>query len=338
MTRCGAASAAVLRALAIAGALAGVTAAMAAPDRTPAQWLQAIEQAAQTQQYSGVYVYTTGDTMHALRVTHACQGGVVIERVQPLDGQLREYLRHGDDVQSLFPDQRRVVIEQSRGGAGFPSLGSAAPDEILNHYALELAGTERVAGVSCQVIHLRPRDGARYGYDLCVDPVGGLMLKVQTHDELGAVVEQLAFTAVRIGDPIDPAALHPSWSTSGWARVQRAARPVDFARLGWSMTMPAGFRRQQEVLRHLGDEPASGTAPAAPRQTLQAVLSDGLATVSVFIESGLVSSMPLDVAQRHGPASAFVRRVGDATVTVIGEVPSATVAAIANSVEFHDPH
>jgi sigma-E factor negative regulatory protein RseB len=120
--------------------------------------------------------------------------------------------------------------------------------------------------------------------------------------------------------------------------VQRAAQPVDFARLGWSMTMPAGFRPQQQVMRHLGDEPAPGAAPAAPRQTLQAVLSDGLATVSVFIESGLVSSLPLDVAQRHGPASAFVRRVGDATVTVIGEVPSATVAAIANSVEFHDPH
>jgi sigma-E factor negative regulatory protein RseB len=70
---------------------------------------------------------------------------------------------------------------------------------------------------------------------------------------------------------------------------------------------------------------------------LQAVYTDGLATVSVFIEPGAALADP-EPAQRHGPSSAFMRRVGDARVTVVGEVPPTTARSIAESVRFEAGH
>ena len=43
-------------------------------------------------------------------------------------------------------------------------------------------------------------------------------------------------------------------------------------------------------------------------------------------------------AQRRGTLSAFMRRVGDARVTVVGEVPLTTVRSIADSVRFEAEH
>jgi sigma-E factor negative regulatory protein RseB len=332
MTRTRAAWPAVLRASIVVLGAGWIGAAADAGERSAAQWLQAIEQAARTQQYRGMYVYTQGDKMRASRVVHAFEAGVVSERVQPLDGPLREVLRHGDNVECIYHDQKRVVVDEFGTAGRFPSLGSAAPDEILAHYAMALDGTERVAGVSCQVIQLKPLDDVRYGYRLCVDPVAGLMLRVRTHDATGATIEQLAFTELQLGERIDPASLRASWSTAGWTRERRAAMPVDLAQRGWTLAPPPGFSLQREVSRHLG-----AGVDGADRETLQAVVSDGLASVSVFIEHGVESPPPTDLARRHGPTSAFIRRVGDATVTVIGEVPPATVTAIANSVAFHDP-
>jgi sigma-E factor negative regulatory protein RseB len=70
---------------------------------------------------------------------------------------------------------------------------------------------------------------------------------------------------------------------------------------------------------------------------LQAVYSDGLATVSVFIEPGAPAADPEPV-QRRGPLSAFTRQVGDARVTVVGEVPPTTARSIADSVRFVAVH
>jgi sigma-E factor negative regulatory protein RseB len=64
------------------------------------------------------------------------------------------------------------------------------------------------------------------------------------------------------------------------------------------------------------------------------VFADGLATMSVFIEPNSPVTDPASDVQIHGPTSAYSRRVADALVTVVGEVPPATVRAVAQSVEF----
>ena len=61
------------------------------------------------------------------------------------------------------------------------------------------------------------------------------------------------------------------------------------------------------------------------------VYSDGLASVSVYIESGTDQARTRQGLSRIGTANAFTRTLGSRQVTVIGEVPEATVRAIGDA-------
>ena len=315
--------------------LGSATIAQESRARTDVQWIQAVRQAAQRINYQGTVVYQSSGEMRSSRITHLFDGTHSHERIQTLDGKPREYIRRrsdaSDQVQCFIPETRRIVVEHRNVDESFPGLSNALPEEILERYTLKLGDIERVAGIECQMLTLEPKDSARYGYRLWVDRVSGLLLRAQTLNERREVIEQIAFTDVRIGEKIDRAKLRPSWSTEGWSIERSDYRKADLSQQGWLVPAPAGFRKTREVARRIGGSEA-----------MQAVFSDGLATVSVFIEphsllsaSGTASRMPSgDALQIHGPTSAFSRRVGDSLVTVVGEVPPSTVRSVAGSVEF----
>ena len=76
---------------------------------------------------------------------------------------------------------------------------------------------------------------------------------------------------------------------------------------------------------------ASG-ACAARAQVAHLVYSDGLVAVSVFIEPiGAGASHPIGTS-RQGGINVVIRQQDDNLVTVLGEVPVATVQQIAHSV------
>lgn len=297
--------------------------------RTDEQWLRTIQAAAERQSYSGTIIYQQGEEVRATRLVHLFDGNVSRERLQPLDGRPREFISRADEVQCLIPDAHRVVIERRLAKDAFPGLASAEPTEILKHYRLRLGNVERVAGVDCQVIHIDPADKLRYGYRLCVDRATGLLLRAMTLNERKDVLEQMAFAEVRIGESVNADQLKPSWDTAGW-RVERSEQPaVDLASLGWHVSPPAGFHKLREVVR-------AGWGHVAERKAMQAIFTDGLANVSVFIEPSAPESAA-EAAQSNGPTSVYARRVGDARVTVVGEVPMSTVKALAKSIEYRAP-
>ncbi len=296
-----------------------------------AAWLQGVQDAARRQSFSGTIIYQRGDEMHASRVVQLFDGTESRERVLTLDGQQREFIRQGEEVQCLYPQLHRVVIDHG-GARSFPAFAQPLPDDVLSYYELRRSGTERVANRPCDVVELVPRDHLRYGYRLCVEPTSGLLFKAQTLNEHGAVLEQIAFTDIHLGEPIDPAQLRPSWSTAGWTVDRQQSQATELRQQGWSVTPPGGFHRLAEVMRRL-----IGVGDPAPRSALQAVYSDGLATVSVFIEPGAPMLDEPSESQRRGPVTAVSRQVGDARVTVVGEVPPATAQSFAASVVHAPP-
>jgi sigma-E factor negative regulatory protein RseB len=62
------------------------------------------------------------------------------------------------------------------------------------------------------------------------------------------------------------------------------------------------------------------------------VFSDGLASVSVFIERLDTASQPLDGLDSVGAVNAYGSMAGDLQITVVGEVPAATVERVAMSI------
>lgn len=296
------------------------------PERSALQWIQAIQQAAIRVNYSGTVIYQAGGEMRTSRITHLYDGTSSHERVQTLDGKPREFIRlrteNNDEVRCLIPESRRVIVEHRAVDDPFPGVIGAPAEAILERYGLKVGGVERVAGIECRIVSLEPLDALRYGYRLCVDRVTGLLLKAQTFDAQRQLMEQIAFTDIRIGERIDRAQLKPAWPTEGWTVERSEYRPVDLDKAGWSVPTPAGFRRTKEVARRMGT-----------RDAIQVVFSDGLATVSVFIEPSVPGAQVGDAALLTGPTAAYSRRVGDALVTVVGEVPPAAVRSVADSVE-----
>ncbi|HEX4599303.1 MAG TPA: MucB/RseB C-terminal domain-containing protein [Burkholderiaceae bacterium] len=293
------------------------------------QWLRAVGTAAQRANYTGTIVYMRGDEVRSSRIVHFFDGTAPRERVLTLDGRPREFIRQGEEVQCLYPKLRRIVIEHGGPHATFPALGQIDPNRVLEHYALTEGDMERVAGLECRMLQLGPLDSKRYGYRLCVEPRSGLLMKIKVMGDDDEVIEQVAFSDVRIGDSISASELKPSWSTAGWEVVRHPSHQIVLSRQGWSITAPDGFQILTEVERRLGD---------SAQEALQAVYSDGLATVSVFIEPGAAVADQESPPQHHGPSSAFMRRVGDARVTVVGEVPPMTARSIADSVHFIAGH
>lgn len=318
----------VLWLFALAAGTASAQSGSRAPERSDVQWLQLMQDAARRLNYSGTVFHQMGSDVRVSRLVHYFDGQASHARLQMLDGEQREFIRRADEVQCLIPEARRIVVERRPLASGFPALSAAAPEELLKHYRLLVGGVERVADIECQVLWLEPKDTLRYGYRLWVDRTSGLLLRAQMLDERNDVVEQLAFTEVRIGERPDPARLKPSWPTDGW-RVERVETPaVDLFKLGWSLTVPGGFRQVSAVKRRI--------ARSAAGEVTHAVYSDGLATFSVFIEPGR------DVASdgatpARGATNTYVRRVGESLVTVVGEVPPATVRSVALSIEARAP-
>jgi len=289
-----------------------------------ASWLARIQSAAQRLNYSGNFVYQQGNQLQSSRITHAWEQGTELEKLEILDGQALEYIRHNDELKCYMPEAKVVVSEKRPSGERFPGLVMVADADIESHYKVMRMGTDRVAGRSCHVTMLEPRDALRYGYRLWTDHATGLLLKAQTLNERGEVIEQVGFTEIAIGEPIERARFKPKVkSLEGWRHERLEMRPADFA--GWIVKNPLpGYRKVREVRRAFADK----------RDVGQMVFSDGLATISVFIEAGSATGVAEGEVNR-GPMNVITRRASEHWLTVMGEAPMSAIRQLANSLELN---
>lgn len=297
----------------------------AASSKAAVQLLYDIQQAARKQDYAGVFMYQQGEAIQSSRLVHVIDGTGERERLEVLDGQPREYLRHNDDIQCLIPEHKTVLMEPRRGDR-FPGLLLGNPLDLAQYYDIRLQDKlHRVADRPCRIITIHPRDGQRYGYRLCADVDTNLLLRAQTVDLDKNVVEQISFTSIRLGDQVTPDELISRWNTRDWKVVQPKVEPVDLAAQGWRIPAPGGFVAVMQVERSMGRSNVS-----------QLVLSDGLAAISVFIEPyDKHRDQPMsDGAVRRGAINIYSTRIADFWLTALGEVPAATLEQLANATEY----
>ena len=291
--------------------------------------LRQIQQAARHLNYEGVFTFQQGESIESSRLTHVFDGQDEKERIEVLDGPLREYLRRNDEVQSLLPEQKIILRERQRGDR-FPGLLLADPAALEAHYQLRTSPESyRVAGRACRVIEIVPRDAHRYGYRLCADLASNLLLKAQTLTGEGAVLEQVAFTQVAIGHTINEQALRSSWPITDWPTHDTQQQVIDLAALGWRVPAPPGYLPTSQFARVFTDQ----------RTVNQLVLSDGLATISIFIEPYRVerSEYLSQGAARSGSVNIFGIRIANFWLTVLGEVPATTLELLAQSIQYVPP-
>jgi len=318
--------AAFLLALAAFVGSAPVLAAKASETSSPEMaLLQKMQQAARSLDYAGVYTYQEGSLVLSTRIVHVVDGTGERERIALLDGRPREYIRHNETTQCLLPDHKVVLVER-RDPDRFPAILFDDGARLPAHYDLQISESpERVAGRECRDLTLTPLDAQRYGYRLCADQDTGLLLRAQTLGPAG-VLTQIVFNTLDVGKGVQSETLRPTWNTKDWKVVEVPVHEVDLASEGWRIPLPAGYQPLTQVARQM----------KAERQVKQLVASDGLSTISVFIEAygdpgvqqrefGLV---------RKGAMSVYRKRIGDHWLTVLGEVPADTVRDLAHRTEY----
>ncbi len=316
---------------------------------TPAQasevrgWLLRIHEAAGHRNFQGIFVVSGGGGVSSARIAHYCEGKSQFERSESLDGQPRHVFRHNDVVHTVWPGSRVVMVEQRDLISSFPGLLQAGDDRIAEFYEVRSLPPDRVAGHDANVLLVKPKDTYRYGYRLWADRASGLLLRADVLGERGDVLETSAFSEVSIDvKPQPETVLQPMKRIDGYRIVRPTLTPTTLEAEGWGLRVGVpGFRQVSCVKRPIEGASPDDRDPGVLAQeqhrsrspVLQTIFSDGLTYVSVFIE-------PFD-PQRHtramstavGPTQTLMQQLGDSWVTVIGDVPPATLRQFAKGLE-----
>lgn len=297
------------------------------PQAEALRWLYQSQQAAQKLDYAGTFVYQQGAQVRTSRITRLRTAKSVIEKIELLDGALQETIRNGEEIIHYLPSERRIIVEHRGHERSFPDMRFIQPQALTRYYSARPLGTDRVAGRAARGIALEPRDALRYGYRFWSDQSSGLLLRVQTLSEKGEVIEQIAFTQLKLGK-VRPSQVKSSHANTRDWRIENSPM-TGYGPSGWKAGwLPAGFQQIRTVKRVLG----RAGSPGDTREVIQLVFSDGLAGVSVFIEpwSPRHEGLPL----QQGSLNMLGKRHGKFWLTIVGEIPLVSIRQIAESLEF----
>ena len=295
-------------------------------------WLSRIHAAASSGNYQGTMVFSAGGALSSSRVWHYCVGDQIYEKLETLDGRQQRIVRHNDAVHTLWPQSRLAVVEKREALAAWSTTPQTVDPQALDQYELRLNGSARVAGREATVFMLEPRDALRYAQRLWADQATGLMLRA---DVIGPgagqpVLESTAFSEIEIGVEPQPEAVLQAHAQA--RRLPRrapaaASAPRSRPRAGrWPSRCP-GFRLAGCL------QPRHGDRRATTEPVLQAVFTDGLTHVSVFLEPYQPQHHGREVQARQGATATVTRRRGEHWITAVGDVPPATLQLFADALE-----
>ena len=305
--------------------------AYAPAERDMAQWIERMHSAPCSRAYAGTFVVlSAGGAMTSSRIWHACDGPQQMERVESLSGTPHTIFRRNDEVRTFWP-QERIVRTERRDAAGlFPRVPVVRGTSIAQFYTSQLIGQERVAGFVTDVVWFKPSDTLRLGYRLWSERDTGLLLKLQTLGQDGRVLEQAAFSELDLNAPVRVSQLSRLMdATAGYKEVAPTVVNTTATTEGWALRQPIpGFVPVRCHRRAVSEADEA-------QSVLQCLYSDGLASVSLFIETFDPQRHPAQPQiSSMGATQLLAQRVApDMWVTAVGEVPLQTLRLFAGQLE-----
>jgi len=268
-----------------------------------ADLLAKMRSAVHTLSYQGTLVYARGNELSTYEIHHVLEGGT----------EKNSVIRLTQNAQGAS-----VPAQESFSLAKFEQV----QPQMEQVYALDVGGDEAVAGHICRIVVARPRDRMRYLQRYCIDPNSGMLLKYALVDRSHKTVEQLMFTALTINATSGEVAAAPAMQAApSSAEAQTDVLPVAAQNAtDWSFSeLPTGFQQT----RSLNQAGAAGQAPVR-----QMILSDGMTSVSVFIANPDSPGVSEALSLSAGAMNIFTTEVAGHKVTLVGEVPVATLESI----------
>jgi sigma-E factor negative regulatory protein RseB len=293
-------------------------------------WLDKMNDAVHGLNYTGTYVYINKDRIDTMQIVHRVDAKGERERLLSLNGEAREILRDSEKVTCILPADKSVVVGQHKKGTRLPALVPADVLEFSKLYTIELIGRDRIAGYPAVILSIVPNDKMRYGYRIWLEEDTGMVLRSDIMDSDARVIEQMMFTEISMQTPISNDMLEPTVAHEEFQVItdqvvttleQRSSQAVKLS----FVNIPKGFRIADHSVKNM---------PMKKHPVQHYVLSDGLATVSVYVEKSTTVEQALDGESKMGSINAYGRQLSDYQITVMGEVPGDTVKQIAEAVSI----
>lgn len=281
-------------------------------------WLERMANAMQQLDYQGTFVYVRGSDVETIRLTHVRVDGIVLERMVAVSGPQREIMRDQNGVRAILGTQSQPLQDPMFTGAVFPDFSLSALYKAKERYIFEVGGEGRIAGHQGRKISIIPRDQFRFGYELWLEQDSGLLLRWVLYDPDRHALAKLMFTDLVTGAAVDHAGLQTATPPQRFVAVQQAspklekplaAEPAISAPQG----VPPGFRM------------AAHSRAEGETDFEHLVFSDGLASVSIYLESATQPGGIAPGLTRMGTTSAWSGQKGLSRVTTVGEVPPLTL-------------
>ncbi len=279
--------------------------------------------AARELNYEGQFSYVNGDNARKVDVKHMNYGGHEVARNIVLDDSHREVYSQGNDIVILQPTNKMVMIKKRRGKNLFPAMLPTDMSPIKANYTARLVGTEFVANREAQIIELVPNDAYRYRYKIWTDIKFGLILKMNLLNSDNKTLEQIYFNQLSMLNSENLNWFQPKLEI-GKEYVTEQSKPIKRVHNDLIVTnLPVGYQQIDHIQRAKGD----GTID-------QLVFSDGIGSVSVFIEPMTKGQRPKTGQMPMGSTNMCAHVAEGRQIIVVGEVPAKTVKRIAEAVTF----
>lgn len=288
------------------------------------EWLDRMGTALSQMSYQGTFVYVRGDVVETMRITHVNDETGMRERLYSISGPRREVISDPMGVRCALQDPGSIAEDRVVANSYFPELPLATTKSNFADYRLELGGKARIAGHTAFLIRILPRDNYRYGYDFWLEQESGLLLKWVLKDSSQKALAKLMFTDFSIGSSVKTDELESDSPAEDFVEL-RTFSPVktegtDSSPRWQPNQLPPGFKF------------SSYSHKIGPEGIFEhMVYSDGLAAVSVYIETRDGKADLMQGVGQAGTNNAYSLQQGDLQITAIGEVPAITVKAIADS-------
>lgn len=294
----------------------------------PEQWLERMADSLHRHSYEGTFIFQRGDRIDTVRVVHSAEEDGYRERLQTLTGSAREVIRKVDRISAI----KGTRIEAQGGQQGAPQRPPAFAGTMLRaneRYELSSPGFDRIAGFPCYQLHAAARDDYRYSHQYCLHKETGLPLLSELIDSEGQLLERVVFTELEFLEVVFEDALVPHGFDARHIEVRAddAVTEASTRHGSWYFEdLPPGFTTVIVTTRYFGANDAEAS--------LHFVLSDGLATVSVYVDPTGDGEEAFKAATHSGATNAFARPLAGHQITVVGEVPRRTVERIADATRF----
>ena len=280
--------------------------------------------------YNISYVYIHDGQVDSLRLSHLTTDTEQFDMLEHLQGAKRMVISHNGSTWFYTGNERLLLSKEEESPVTRWRRQLTRLSRNISNYKVVVSGLSRIAGRIAYQVNFIATDDTRNSTRLWIDTQYLLPLKIESLNSAKKVTEQLLAINVNY-----PAALTVTDFDPGAGYINKVDLQTQFSTKqsldsydgDWSINwLPVGFELSLRKMKQ-----------SDSNQYEHWIYSDGLSTLSVFLEKNEDVSNNKTSTFVSGDELIFDIIINDKRVTIVGNIPVPVAQKIAHSVAYKAP-